>query len=257
MTDVNGAAAVEFVVGDLALSHADAIVNPTGESFALSPTGVNRTLAEAGGPEYVRECEQLGRASDAAVWPTRGGRLPARYVLHAVVPSRPTGDAGKTELRRLHERVLELASSLGCRSVALPAIGCGVRGLQPEQAGRIAVPAVERSLRWLPQLRRVDFVFRDEWILGAYYAHLSADRANTAYARRLRDEIVDHLSRDDHSGLASVVRSLEDEGTLKAIQEEAARLDRELSPDTYNSSSVSLAALYAAAARRVLGVRSD
>jgi O-acetyl-ADP-ribose deacetylase len=257
VTGVNGAAAVEFVVGDLALAHADAIVNPTGEAFAFSPTGVNRALVDAGGPEYRRECEELGRAQGAAVWPTGAGRLSARFVLHAVVPARPTGDTGRSELRHLHEVVLELASALGCRSVALPAICCGVRGLQPEQAGRIAVPAVEHSLRRLPQLCRVDFVFRNEWILGAYYAHLSADRASTTYVRRLREEIVELLHRDGDSGLAAVVATLEDEATLRAIQEEAARLDQELSPDRYNSSSISLAALYAAAARRVLDVHSQ
>jgi hypothetical protein len=89
VTDVNGAAAaVGFVVDDLARARCHAIVNPAGESFALSPTGVNRALADAGGPDYERECEQLKHVKDALVWPTGAGRLDARFVLHAVVPVR-------------------------------------------------------------------------------------------------------------------------------------------------------------------------
>jgi O-acetyl-ADP-ribose deacetylase (regulator of RNase III) len=255
VTDVNGAAAaVGFVVDDLARARCHAIVNPAGESFALSPTGVNRALADAGGPDYERECEQLKHVKDALVWPTGAGRLDARFVLHAVVPVRLPGHAREDALRDLHDRVLELASALGCRSVALPAFGWDLRGFPPEWAAGVVVPAVERSLDRLPRLRSVHFVFREQRILEAYYEHSSAYKASTSYVRRWRAEIAEHLRRDGDTELAEVVAALEDGPALSAIEQTASRLNGELS-DMYNSSSVSLAALYAEAARLALRIR--
>ena len=236
-------ARVRFVSRSVADAVADAIVNPVGGGFLVGFGGVNGALRAAGGDEYTAELDGLPTTARGDVWPTGAGRLNARHVLHVVSPIWSSGNSGEPdELRRIHERVLEVADGLGCRSVALPAIACGAHRFPVEVAAEIAVSAVEDALAGLPQIERVEFFFLDRRLLHDYYLRSKTYDAKTAYVMVVRNDIVHLLQHDPE--LATLVGQIDDPAVLRAIDDTARKLGHE--------SSIGVTFLYARAARQVL-----
>jgi O-acetyl-ADP-ribose deacetylase (regulator of RNase III) len=133
---------IEFVVGDLTEQRVDAIVNSASTSL-LGGGGVDGAIHRAGGPEILAECRLLGGCDTGDAKATTAGRLPARWVVHAVGPVWQGGEAGEAELlASAHRRALEVARDLGVRTVAFPAISCGIYGYPPELAAPVAIEAV-------------------------------------------------------------------------------------------------------------------
>jgi O-acetyl-ADP-ribose deacetylase len=133
---------IEFVVGDLTEQRVDAIVNSANTSL-LGGGGVDGAIHRAGGPEILAECRLLGGCDTGDAKATTAGRLPARWVVHAVGPVWQGGEAGEAELlASAHRRSLVVAHELGAHTVAFPAISCGIYGYPPELAARVAIEAV-------------------------------------------------------------------------------------------------------------------
>ena len=102
---------------------------------------------------------------------TGPGRLRCRYVLHAVSPIWNDGTRGERDrLLRLHRNVAASAVELGCRSIALPAVGCGAHRFPPEVAAGAAVAAVEDALSEYATLELARFVFLSTSLRDAYHA---------------------------------------------------------------------------------------
>ena len=150
---------ISFVVGDLTEQKVDAIVNAANTSL-LGGGGVDGAIHRAGGPDILAECRLLGGCETGEAKATTGGRLPARWVIHAVGPIwRGGSDREPDLLASAHRRSLEVASELGARSVAFPAISCGIYGYPPEQAAPVAVSAVGELSDRFDEIR---FVFLED-----------------------------------------------------------------------------------------------
>ena len=149
---------VEFEVGDLTEQQVEAIVNAANESL-LGGGGVDGAIHRAGGPEILAESRQLGGCDTGDAKPTTAGRLPARWVIHAVGPVWHGGGRREAEqLASAHRRALEVAHDLGARTVAFPAISCGIYGYPPELAAPVAVGVLDE---FEDDFELVRFVFLD------------------------------------------------------------------------------------------------
>ena len=150
---------ITFVVGDLTQQEVDAIVNAANE--ALAPGGgVCGAIRRAGGPAIFEECSRLGGCATGDAKATGAGRLPARYVIHAVGPVWSGGEDGEPELlASAYRRSLEVAAELECRTVALPALSTGIYGYPAELAAPVATATVQELEDRFDEIR---FVFLDE-----------------------------------------------------------------------------------------------
>jgi O-acetyl-ADP-ribose deacetylase (regulator of RNase III) len=164
---------ISFVVGDLTEQKVDAIVNAANTSL-LGGGGVDGAIHRAGGPEILAECRLLGGCETGDAKATTGGQLPARWVVHAVGPVWRGGGEGEAELlASAHRRSLEVASELGARSVAFPAISCGIYGYPPELAAPLAVAAVKELADRFDEIR---FVFLDDALRQVFQDALEGSR---------------------------------------------------------------------------------
>lgn len=152
---------IELVEGDITKLEVDAIVNAANERM-LGGGGVDGAIHRAAGPELRRACEQVPTVRPGVRCPTgearitEGFRLPARYVIHTVGPVWRGGYQREPELlERCYENSLALAEEHGVRSIAFPAISCGVFGYPVDQAASIAVETIERHLAGGSELERI------------------------------------------------------------------------------------------------------
>ena len=164
---------IELVLGDITEQEVDAIVNAANPSL-LGGGGVDGAIHRAGGPAILVECRELGGCEPGDAKATGAGALPARHVIHGVGPVWRGGGSGEPELlARVHQRAVELADELGCRSLAFPAISTGAYGYPVELAAKVAVRATNEALAEHPSVEVARFVFRDEETLARYRDALS------------------------------------------------------------------------------------
>jgi len=160
--------------GDITKLDVDAIVNAANSSL-LSGGGVDGAIHRAAGPELLVECRALNgcKVGDAKL--TKGYRLPARFVIHAVGPVWQGGGRGEAELlASCYRRALELAAENGCRTVAFPAISTGIYGYPKDEATGIAVGTVDAFLDQNTIPETVIFCCFDEQTVQLYRQAVAA-----------------------------------------------------------------------------------
>jgi O-acetyl-ADP-ribose deacetylase len=153
-----GSVRVDIVIGDITTLDVDAIVNAANNSL-LGGGGVDGAIHRAAGPDLLAECRTLGGAETGDAKITRGYRLKARHVIHAVGPVWSGGGASEDELlASCYTRSLELVAAHRLKSIAFPAISTGIYRFPPDRAARVAVGSVVAEISADPRgIERIVF----------------------------------------------------------------------------------------------------
>jgi O-acetyl-ADP-ribose deacetylase len=142
---------IEVLQGDITRLAVDVIVNAANSSL-LGGGGVDGAIHRAAGRELYDECLQLGGCRTGEARVTRGYRLPAAHVIHTVGPIYEDGMSGEAaQLASCYRRSMQLASELGARTIAFPAISTGVYGYPIDEAQEIAVKTIAAHTAPLPE----------------------------------------------------------------------------------------------------------
>jgi O-acetyl-ADP-ribose deacetylase len=139
--------------GDITRLEVDAIVNAANE-WMLGGGGVDGAIHRAAGPQLLAACRAVPEVRPDVRCPTGearitpGFQLPAKHVIHTVGPVWHGGGAGEDALlASCYRRSLELAEAHSLRSIAFPAISCGVYRFPVKRAAAIAVRETRQHLR--------------------------------------------------------------------------------------------------------------
>jgi O-acetyl-ADP-ribose deacetylase (regulator of RNase III) len=149
---------ITVVQGDITRQEVDAIVNAANERLR-GGGGVDGAIHRAAGPELLEECIRIGRCPTGEVRITKGYRLPARFVIHAVGPVWQGGGRGEPDkLAACYRNALKLAVENGAATIAFPGISTGVYGYPLEAATRVAIGTVRECLGAMPAIAEVRLV---------------------------------------------------------------------------------------------------
>ena len=186
----NVASCVRLVRGDIAQWQADALAvsaNPYLEGTSRASywkfagrKNADGAVRQAGGVALDRSMAKVRSSRllyplipGSAVTSRAGGKLRARWIVHCLSPDVLTAapSCSRLELRRTYEAAIAAAESVDASSLALPAIGCGVRGFAPDEAG---VEAFGVAAAWLSdprkRLQRLDFVVYSDHVAARWWA---------------------------------------------------------------------------------------
>lgn len=158
---------IELIQGDIVVQDVDAIVNAANSALS-GGGGVDGAIHRAAGPELPAECRTLGRCPTGEARITKGYRLKARHVIHAVGPVYRGEPRDAELLAGAYRSSLQLASRHGIRTLAFPAISTGIYGYPLKEAAPIALRTVKTYLEGHPEIELARFVLWDDQAYAAF-----------------------------------------------------------------------------------------
>ena len=160
--------------GDITKETTDAIVNAA-NSTLLGGGGVDGAIHRAGGPAILEECKRINAeinylpAGKAVI--TGGGRLRAKFVIHAVGPKYRDGSCGEAGiLASAYRESIRVADDHGIHSLSFPSISTGIYSYPLDEAASVAIGAVVETLLSTVHVKQVRFILYDSTTLKAYVA---------------------------------------------------------------------------------------
>lgn len=162
-TFLNGRVVVK--IGNITHEAVDAIVNAA-NSTLMGGGGVDGAIHRAGGPELLKECNEIRRNQYPDGLPTgqavitTAGKMAAKYVIHTVGPVYGRGGKDKAELlAACYRNSLSLAADNGLKTIAFPAISTGVYGYPLDEAAKVSSEAIKKFLGSNTSIQQVLLVF--------------------------------------------------------------------------------------------------
>ncbi len=164
---------IEILQGDITRIKVDAIVNAANNSL-LGGGGVDGAIHDAAGPKLLEECRTIGGCPTGEARITKGYNLPAKYVIHTVGPIYDEEPDPATLLASCYKNSLELALKHSIKTIAFPAISCGIYGYPLEDACKIAVDTVISFLKNHKSIEKVIFMLFSADSYAIYQARLAS-----------------------------------------------------------------------------------
>jgi O-acetyl-ADP-ribose deacetylase len=162
---------IDIIQGDITKIKADAIVNAANSSL-LGGGGVDGAIHRAAGPELLAECKTLGGCSTGEAKITKGYNLPAKYVIHTVGPVYSGSPKDPLLLSQCYENSLKKAVENNIKTIAFPAISCGIYGYPIAEACKIALNSAFKFLKENHNFEKIIFVLfskTDQNIYNSYF----------------------------------------------------------------------------------------
>ena len=164
---------IEIIEADITTLAVDAIVNAANTSL-LGGGGVDGAIHRAAGKELLEECKSLNGCKTGSAKITKGYLLPAKFVIHTVGPVWYGGQRNEEALlASCYRSSLNLAVENGIRTIAFPAISCGVYRFPIPQACRIALNEVSNFLSEHESIYKVIFACFDKTVKRELIKHLA------------------------------------------------------------------------------------
>ena len=159
---------ISIVRTDITTLAVDAIVNAANSSL-LGGGGVDGAIHRAAGPDLLHECRLLGGCKTGEAKLTKGYQLPATHIIHTVGPVWNGGDHGERELlERCYASCFAIAREHGFRTLAFPAISCGIYRFPIQAAVEIAMREAMVELIQNDEIEQVIFACFDTEVDAAY-----------------------------------------------------------------------------------------
>jgi O-acetyl-ADP-ribose deacetylase (regulator of RNase III) len=159
---------IQILKGDITRLGVDGIVNAANSSL-LGGGGVDGAIHRAAGAELYQECRMLGGCLTGQAKITRGYNLPAKYVIHTVGPVWNGGAQGEPDLlASCYRSSLALAAQNQIKTIAFPAISCGIYGYPIDEACEIAINETLRFLDTHDAMEKVIFACFEQNVYDAY-----------------------------------------------------------------------------------------
>jgi len=160
---------IDILQTDITTLSVDAIINAANQSL-LGGGGVDGAIHRAAGPKLLEECRKLGSCETGEAKLTQGYNLPAKYVIHTVGPVWHGGHHREAILlANCYQACYKLANQYKLKSIAFPAISCGVYGYPLKEAAAIALSEAANFVQQPHTLERIVFACFDEETLEAYH----------------------------------------------------------------------------------------
>jgi O-acetyl-ADP-ribose deacetylase (regulator of RNase III) len=165
---------IDIVKGDITQFEGDAIVNAANNELQ-DGAGVNGAIHRKAGPLLSKACLALNGCATGQAKITPGYELPVKYIIHTVGPVWRGGARGEAKLlASCYTASLKLAVLHEIKTLAFPAISCGIYGYPSSQAAIIAVKETANFLEQHDKIEKVTFVCFDDTLIEAYQNALNS-----------------------------------------------------------------------------------